>query len=188
MAKQTVIFGDFVDPPVREGKRRAFYFSPTSDSLEKRWPIGGRTADYASDFVGENLPDMPSEKRLDIEDSVGYVSNELLENALKYAFETAENEITFFIYLLPEAVYLYSRTALNSAEVGSFQCHLERLQSSDLEALFQDQLEQNLTEDIQQSSLGFLTLLLDYGVDLAWKFETVESIIWLTTMARMEIL
>jgi hypothetical protein len=65
---------------------------------------------------------------------------------------------------------------------------LERLQSSDLEALFQDQLEQNLTEGIQQSSLGFLTLLLDYGVDLAWKFETVESIIWLTTMARMEIL
>jgi hypothetical protein len=50
-------------------------------------------------------------------------------------------------------------------------------------------MEKNALEESEESRMGFLTMILDHGADLAWKFEENEEfgIQVATTMARLPI-
>lgn len=181
------ILGDYAAPPDENEAYKWLDIAPSAASLEERWPVCGRSADQLADFVGESLPDDERIDRLDIVDSMGYIANELLENAIKFSYQPAVHGISFAVFLSAEAVWLYASNAVSSVETTMLQEVVHRLKTGDLEQMFQDRVERSLVEDKFHASLGFLTILMDYGATLGWKIEKFGETNWVTTMARLAI-
>ena len=126
--------------------------------------------------------------RADIRDSVRYITAELIGNAVQYS---AEPDFLVKINLsLEEPEFRFF--VINKVKTGSaeaYQRFIENLLASDPEKLYIDQMERNAVDDSWGSSIGFLTIMLDYGGSLAWKFEADEGtkLLTATTMVRMPI-
>ena len=77
-------------------------FSPSSAPLRSRWRNNGLSADFLADYVTtvlptkEGVPALESRQK-ELKHSVGYIANELLENAMKY--HQADVEIPIRIHL-----------------------------------------------------------------------------------------
>ena len=76
-----------------------------------------------------------------------------------------------------------------SQQVKNFQVYIQKLLASNPEELYIEQMEINAENpDNGRSKLGFLTMLNDYGAKLGWKFEQLESAIFLvTTMVQLTV-
>src|ERR1700724_3657385 len=64
-------------------------FSPTNAPLRSRWRNNGLSADFLGDYVTTFLPTRdgkpaPESRQNELKHAVTYVTNELLENAMKY--------------------------------------------------------------------------------------------------------
>jgi hypothetical protein len=73
--------------------------------------------------------------------------------------------------------------------MGDFQEFLIRLSTEDPLQLYLDRLEKNALEDINTASgLGFLTMIIDYGAKIGWKFQEMngeKKAIAVTTMVQI---
>jgi len=117
------------------------------------------------------------------------VANELLENAMKFSYAPSQHAISIAMYLEAEAVSLYVTNSVDPQAVMSFQQAITRLLTEDIDVLYLEQLTHNAESDSAESSgLGYLTMLHDYGVALAWQFAPSlqdPNVITVTTMARL---
>ena len=71
-----------------------------------------------------------------------------------------------------------------------FQNRIKTLLDCDPDELYIAQLENNALEENEESSLGLLTMLTDYGVKLGWKFELLPqkpTEVAVTTMVQLAI-
>ena len=189
------ILGDFVLdlPPSKE--YLILSFSPGSIPLRQRWRNNCLSADFLADylstfFLGSNNRQPDSDKQTEVKSAVSYIANELLENGMKYSTQRVSCPISIQIHLNPDLIIFQLTNSISVDRTRQFQTHIKTLLNSDPNELYITLLEQNaLDENNQESGLGFLTMLNDYGVKLGWKFEPLLQTddISVTTMVQLAI-
>lgn len=168
------IFGDFVEPNEGSGEYLKISFHPASAPLQQRWRNNGLSADFLADYLSTFFPgDDPTstERQAEIKDAISYIANELLENAMKFSYASSKPTVSIEMILEPEIISLYASNSLDPSTIQPFQNFIQRMLSEDPNELYLKQLERSADNDEDNSSgLGFLTIVNDYGADLAWKF------------------
>jgi hypothetical protein len=189
----TRTFGRFVEM-AESPEYLIISFSSTTLPIHERWRNNSLSADFLANYWGAFFPvhnTMSSYHRAEVQDTVSYISNELLENAIKFSYEPSGLPIRIGIYLVDDLLRFYVTNSVNPQAVGPFQEYIQRLLTEDPGDLYIQQVESNARdEESPESRLGFLTLLNDYDARLAWKFDTIQQnpeIIVVTTMVELGI-
>ena len=188
-------FGNFVEMGDTQ-EYLIISFSCSTLSIRDRWRNNSLSADFLASYWGTFFPLYPGESkhhRAEVQDTVSYIANELLENAIKFSYEPAGIPIRIGIYLSNAILRFYVTNSLNSETVAGFQNYLQKLLSEEPGELYIRQLEHNAGDESgTESRLGFLTLLNDYEAQLGWKFDTLPNSAGLkcatvTTMVELAI-
>ena len=188
------LFGHFIERKDDDSEHLQIGFSPTSIPIQQRWRNNGLSADFLADYLSTFFPgddSAASEPYAELKSAVSYVANELLENAMKFSYAPSQHAISIAMYLAADAVSLYVTNSVDPYAVAAFQQAIARLLTEDIDTLYIAQLTHNTESDSADgSSLGYLTMLHDYGVTLAWKFAPSlqdPDVTTVTTMARLSV-
>jgi hypothetical protein len=188
------LFGHFIARKDNEGEHLKIVFSPTSLPIQQRWRNNGLSADFLADYLSTFFPGddrAAAERHAELKGAVSYVANELLENAMKFSHAPSQHAISIVMYLEVEAVSLYVTNSIDPHAVAAFQQTITRLLTEDIDTLYIAQLTHNAASDSGESAgLGYLTMLHDYGVALAWQFGPSlqdPDVTTVTTMARLSV-
>ena len=167
-------FGHFTERKDDQGEYLKIGFSPTSIPIQQRWRNNGLSADFLADYLSTFFPGddrSAAERQAELKNAISYVANELLENAMKFSYAPSQHAIGIAMYLEVEAVSLYVTNSVDPHATAAFQQTIARLLTEDTDVLYMEQLTHNAASDSAASAgLGYLTMLHDYGVTLAWKF------------------
>lgn len=186
------IFGDFIEQEKGTGEYLKIGFHPSSIPLQQRWRNNGLSADFLADYLSTFFPGedpASAARQAEIKDAISYIANELLENAMKFSFDSEHRLVSIEMFLEPGSISLYTLNCVDPTEVESFQAFLQRLLTEDVGELYVERLELNAKNDSDGASgLGFLTMLHDYGTTLAWRFEDDDQdVSSVTTMVKLVI-
>ncbi|MGK7944165.1 MAG: DUF6272 family protein [Microcystaceae cyanobacterium] len=190
-----LIYGDFCQALSTSDQFLVISFAPSSIPLQQRWRNNGLSADFVADYLATFFPIDENDahslsRQANMKGAVSYIANELLENAMKYHDETSSLPITFNIHLLGKRVILFSTNCIPKTAIPSLSASIEELLSSDLERLYIEKLEALAEENtINESGMGLLTILYDYGAKMGWKLEEVSAnseLSYVTTMVQVQ--
>ena len=192
-------FGDFIKafPPDRDSLELSF--TPTSERIKHRWRSQRLSSHFIADYFVNFLPitegDPEAERRIkETKGAVSYVTNELLENAMKFNLEAANSKVRFGIHFIDDeevVAVMFASNQVDRAGAEKFETFIEELLSADPEEMYLQQVEASLEDkNAGMSGLGFLTMLNDYQAKLGWQFEALPSesdIFSVTTMAQVKV-
>jgi hypothetical protein len=158
-------------------------FSSHFIPIQKRWKNNGLSADFVSDYMSTFFPDYDKDDQntkiaKKIIESVNYITNELLENALKYNDNNCTDPIQFALHLFEEkalVIILEVSNILEKKKVENFQNFIKDLLQSDPEEFYLTQLEKS-AENENSTGIGLVSMRNDYDGKLGWKFEDVASV------------
>ena len=185
-----LIFGEFVE--VKEGEikgRLALSFYSNILNINELWENSSLSAGFLSTFWGNFFPKTDSKfgrTRKEMQEEIRYISGELLGNAVKFSYEPGfMAEIC--LYLHEQELRFYVRNSINPDHVKTFQLRIHEILTGNTNQLFLEQMEKTVDSG-DESGIGLLTLINDYGVKLAWKFEKNPlGFNVVTTLARLPI-
>ena len=187
-------FGHFIERKDEEGEHLKIVFSPTALPIQQRWRNNGLSADFLADYLSTFFPGddrAAAGRHAELKGAVSYVANELLENAMKFSYAPSQHAISIAMYLEAEVISLYVTNSVDPHTVAAFQQAIARLLTEDIDTSYMEQLMHNAANDSGDGSgLGYLTMLHDYGVALAWKFAPSPQdpdVVTVTTMARLAV-
>jgi len=174
-------FGDFEDhlPPSQEYLR--IQFSPSSVPLQQRWRSNGLSANFVADFLLIFFPNDDHEiniakRQNEIQGTICYVANELLENAMKFTDETLQYPISLTLYLLNDRLVFISTNSVSTQSKHKLQEFINRLANSDPNQLYTEQLEKSAIDESNTSAgLGIFTMINDYSAAIGWKLEPIQD-------------
>ena len=117
---------------------------------------------------------------------IGYLTNELIENSIKFR---AGGEIAIEARLDADQFKMRIVNLIDHNTVVRFQQLLSRVTAGDPSVLLIEQFEASVLAGGNASGLGLLTLMSDYQVQLAWRFDddSPQKLIKLQTYAAMAI-
>lgn len=172
----TETYGQFEDirhDPDTESLNLSFW--PGRLPLKQRWRNNGLSADFLGDYLTTFFPlddnDPATRRRQDeIRGAVSFVANELLENAMKFHDAAQPEPITVSLCLYADRVVFHESNGSNADTAGGFRAFVRKLVDSDPGELYMEQLEHNAAAE-GTAGLGYLTMINDYGAQLAWRFE-----------------
>lgn len=173
-------FGRMID--IRHGRDAEslnLSFWPGSVPLKQRWRNNGLSADFLGDYVTTFFPldDNVPETRLrqaEIRGAVSFIANELLENAMKYHDPALPEPVTIQLGLDSEQIIFHAGNGIDEQAAETFRTFIAHLLDGDPGELYLQQLEGNALSG-QSSGLGYLTMINDYGAELAWRFHRGDS-------------
>ncbi len=189
------ILGDFIQNLSPSQEYLILSFSPSSIPLRQRWRNNCLSADFLADylstfFLGSNDQEPDSDKQAEVKSAVSYIANELLENGMKYSTQLSSLPISIQIHLNPELIIFQLTNSILAERTPKFQDQIQILLDSDPHELYLAKLERNALSENNESGLGLLTMLTDYGVKLGWKFEMLPQKpkeVSVTTMVQLSI-
>ncbi len=190
------ILGDFIQDLSSSQEYLILSFSPGSIPLRQRWRNNCLSADFLADylstfFLGNDDRQPDSDKQAEVKSAVSYIANELLENAMKYGVEMSPLPVSIQIHLNPNLITFQLTNSIQAEQTKHFQNHIQFLLQADPQELYLAQLEKNaLEENAEESGLGLLTMLNDYGAKLGWKFAPLpkqSNEVAVTTMVQLAI-
>ncbi|MEM0980102.1 MAG: DUF6272 family protein [Cyanobacteria bacterium P01_H01_bin.58] len=193
------IFGKFIEvfPPNHDSLELSF--TPTSERIKNLWHNRRLSAHFLADYFTNFLPldkENPDEEQRikETKGAISYISNELLENAMKFNLEATSHKVSLGIHLLdePELIaVIFAVNSVNQQGAEKFQHFIRELLNCDPEDLYIRQVEASAEdENAAMSGLGFLTMINDYQARLGWRFEPLQSepqVIAVTTMAQVPV-
>ena len=196
----TVIYGDFHDKKQPENEEYlSLQFSPSRLPLKKRWENNGLSADFISEYFKifyispQEEPEEVSLKEVlleNIRDSVKYVANELLENAMKFQAPTEYATVAkVFLSLYEKRLVFYITHSITLEQSAVFQHFIQQLLANDPQMLYLEAMRSSAREEnAQRSGMGLLSMICDYEAQLSWKFETVPDspLVNVTTMVILD--
>jgi hypothetical protein len=166
-------------------------FWPGRIPLKQRWRNNGLSADFLGDYLTTFFPlddaDPATVRRqADIRGAVSFVANELLENAMKFHDAAQPEPITISLCLRHDRVTFHESNGSDAATAAGFRSFVRKVVESDPAELYMQQLENNAASE-GTAGLGYLTMINDYGADLAWRFEPSGSGFRVTTQVTLTI-
>jgi hypothetical protein len=169
-------------------------FSAVTLPIQARWRNNSLSADFIANYWATFLLSQGNSghsQEAGLKDTVSYIANELLENAVKFHLETPGIPIRLGVYQIKQRLRFYVTNSISAQASLPFQQYIHILLTEDPDDLYIRQLEHNAaTEDSTESHLGLLTLLNDYQARLGWKFEQARQaaeIVVVTTMAELSL-
>lgn len=136
--------------------------------LELRWIHCSMTAD----FIGDLFAALAGRGDIDVANarhSIGYLANEMLENAIKFR---APGDVVVEAALEGSEFTLAISNAATHETAKGLKALIHEITRRDPSELLIEQMERNAADpDSSGSGLGLLTLANDYGVRLAWTIE-----------------
>ncbi|MBF0201371.1 MAG: ATP-binding protein [Desulfamplus sp.] len=183
-------FGDFIELEEGEIKGRlALNFYSDVLNIDELWENSSLSANFLSTFWGNFFPkkDLKSGRtRKELQEEIRYICGELLGNAVKFSYEP-DCMAEICLYLHEQELRFYVKNSVNPDNIQELQNLINKILTEDTNELFLEQMEKN-ADSGDESGVGLLTLINDYGVTLAWKFHTNESgFHMVTTLARLPI-
>jgi hypothetical protein len=150
-------------------------FSPSSIPIKQRWRNNGLSADFLGDYFTTFFPkseDDPASMRrqIEVKAAVSYIANELLENAMKFSDEVLNHMISIRLMLDRDRIIFSETNGVSREQADSFRDFINKIMNADPNELYIQQLEENAMTD-SSAGLGYLTMINDYGAELAWHFE-----------------
>ena len=152
-------------------------FSPISAPLRSRWRNNGLSADFLADYVTtflptkEGVPALESRQK-ELKHSVGYIANELLENAMKYHQADVEIPIRIHLELASDHITVSVSNGVSVVQAERYKAFVEHLnQGEAADLLLKQQEESARSSESAISSLGLLTMITDYDAQLDWRFD-----------------
>lgn len=152
--------------------------------LNLGWRHSGRTSDFIADTMA--MPFLASTTaHKEIHHAIGYMSNELIENAVKFR---RPGTIVIEACILADVFMMRVGNEIDIETSRRFRTILLQMLSLDPGELLIRQIEANAASNDSGSGLGLLTLLSDYGAKMGWVFETsTEDSVTLTTTASLSL-
>lgn len=183
------IFGSFTEDFSERSEFLVLGFSPSSLPIQLRWRTNGLSADFLGDYVKNFFPGDTSaalSKQTEVRSAVSFVSNELLENAMKYSDKSSGQPINLEVHLFKERLIFLTKNSLPQDRIPNFQTFLQELTTGDIDEMYINQVEKSaIGDDSESSGLGYLTMMMDYEAHLGWKFEEIDSDRLITTVTTM---
>jgi hypothetical protein len=185
-------FGDFIEQQESE-EYLLVRFSPTSLPLQQRWRNSGLSADFLAEYWSTFFPahDVPSQNRQrEVKGAINYIANELLENVMKFNYNSVDYAVDLGLYLYQDEFRFYASNAVDPKNVDVFQQRIQELLTGNPQELYLEQVERNVAEERTGSGLGLLTMMNDYEARLAWKFKAIAlepAFIVVTTMVKLVV-
>lgn len=173
------IFGDFVECNTsNEHEFLMLRFPPTSIPLQFRWNNNNLAANFMANylsgfFYGED--EQSINKRENIKDSVNFIANELLENAMKFNFPENKYSITLYVGIKSDYVMFYASNSVDVVAVEAWQHKIKQILTEDTRVLFMQQVTNNEAKGNSDSGLGYLSMINDWNARLAWKFKPIKN-------------
>ena len=193
------VFGEFIEEFIPNSDFLELSFTSSSQANQRRWRNNRLSAHFVADYFANLLNfdenDLANEKRIkEIKSTISYISNELLENAIKFHENTKIHQVKLGISFLEDtdtAIVIYAKNSIYSEKVQKYQAFINLLLTEDANELYVQQIETaSAEEESKASGLGLLTLINDYSAKLGWKFEPESSqpeIIAVTTMVQIVV-
>ena len=174
----TMIFGDYFE--IEDSQEYlTIHFSPNRLSIQDRWRNNGLSADFLADYWSTFIPvddNVAQSKAKHARNIIGYVANELLENAMKFHCTTSSQPISISVHLFPDELIFYMQNCVGEQVAKRFQEYIRVLLSEDIDQLYLRQLESNAQDPNHETSqMGFLTMIHDYQAKIAWKFSRLPE-------------
>ena len=161
-------------------------------SSAEGWSICQLTANFIAGCVGAHLATGIQKKHWqeqhrvnhdEAANSINFVLNELLENALKYK---EAGGVTVTVRIAADEVCCQVSHQIAPDAVAKLREELRRLDDGEPGELLRQRAEENAGES--GSRLGYLTILADYGARMSWQLETASpNTTCLTTEAHFPI-
>ncbi len=130
-----------------------------------RWSYCAETAELVSSYLGNLLH--PDGSPVPDVRGIGFVLNELVENAFKYRQSGA---IVVQAGLLDEEIVLSVSNEIDAAKVSKLRVIFDELLSRDPRDLFVQRVEASAENpDESASGLGFITMMIEHDVRLGWR-------------------
>lgn len=140
--------------------------------IELSWHHCATTSDFIADLFALRFQASRSEYK-EVRHSIGYVVNELVENAVKFRLP---GEIVIEASMDAESFKIKVSNDVDGATASEFQSLLAEITVGDPTDHLIQRIEANAAEpDKSRSGLGLLTLMSDYGAHLAWIFSPSEE-------------
>jgi len=196
MKMNGLIIGNYTHPSNGQGEYLILAFSPLSSPLRDRWRNNGLSADFLGDYVITFLPKErnvpPFEARQnEIKHAVTYVANELLENAMKYHEHQVDIPISIHMELNSEQISVSASNGVSAAQAEHYRAFIANVLQGDPGDLLIKQLEEGAKANRPNDScLGLLTMMNDYGAQLGWRFEShpvLPGVLTVTTRAVLAL-
>lgn len=193
-----IVYGNFREKKQPENEEYlSLQFSPSSLPLKKRWENNGLSADFISEYFKifyispQTVPETERNNLLEnIRDSVKYVANELLENAMKFQAPTEYPTVAqIFLSLYEKRLVFYITHSITLEQSAIFQQFIEQLLANDPETLYFEAMRRSAHEEYEQhSGIGLLSMICDYAAKLGWKFETIQDslLVSVTVMVTLD--
>ncbi|RWL93402.1 MAG: ATP-binding protein [Mesorhizobium sp.] len=154
--------------------------------LDLSWRHCATTSDFIADLFALRFQSSRNDY-MEVRHSIGYVVNELIENAVKFR---APGEIVIEASMDSECFKLKVSNDVDNENASEFQSLLADITVGDPKDLLIQRIEENAANpDVARSGLGLLTLMSDYGARLAWIFSPADESdrIYLETYASIPI-
>lgn len=193
-------FGEFIEEFSLEHDSLELCFTSSSQLIERSWRNNRLSAyfvaDYFSSFLSINKNNPQEEKRIkESKNTISYVGNELLENAMKFNEGIQPYKVKFGIHFLEDidniTAVIFTENTITPQRVEKFQAFINELLSTDPNELYVQQIEKTAEDEYGEASgLGLLTTINDYSAKLGWKFESHPNhpqIITVTTLAQIVV-
>jgi hypothetical protein len=191
----TQTFGTFRDDIPESQEFLTLNFAPSSTpERQQRWRNYGLSADFLGDyfanfFPGGDVPESTINLKDTIKATVSYISNELLENAVKYSDESVLLPVSITLRLFDQDIVFQVTNYANHAVAQQYQQFVQTLQVADIDELYTQQLEKTALGE-GGSSMGILTIIQDYAAQGGWRFEQLmenPSISKVTVMMHLVV-
>ncbi len=184
------VYGDYLLAIPDRATCLEFSFFITPDF---NWQANNLLAQFMADYFANSFPTSAADPlachfQSEVTDSINYITNELLENAVKFHCNRAFN-IKCGLAFDQDELIIYVANVVNQVLGLQFQERIDQLLKGDPGELLIQQIEANALSNNNnlQSGLGLLTIMNDYQARLGWKFEQVLTIphsFMVTTMVR----
>ncbi|TAD74273.1 MAG: ATP-binding protein [Oscillatoriales cyanobacterium] len=188
-----VTLGEFFDQLPDTQEYLTLGFSPSAQARKVRWRNYGLSADFLGDYFATFFPGSSSaanqssgtitdrgdtgsvepshaDRQETVKACISYVANELIENAIKFSDEQSKMPVTISLYLYESNIILLSRNNTTTERSLHFRDHIQLILENDVDFLYTQRLEQISVDPTNESCLGLISMMADYGVRLGWQF------------------
>jgi hypothetical protein len=194
------ILGEFIEQFPVGNDALELSFSSRHKPGNAKWRNHRLSAYFIADYFSNLMPideetDRGKERLNDLKSAVSYISNELLENAMKFHERSNNLPVKLGIHFLEDSgeirAVIFTKNSIKHKNVYQFQVFIENLLSADPNELYIQQIEKAAEDEHNEASgLGLLTTINDYSAKLGWKFEPEPHdpvMVTVTTMAQIVV-
>ena len=123
-----MVFGDYIEEFSPELDSLEITFTPTNRSIRQRWSNNHLSAQFVADYFSAFLPvdedDPYGDRRIkESKGAIGYIANELLENAMKFNDRGSKFKVKFGIYFIEDSSIENEGVTAVLFVTNSVSCH-----------------------------------------------------------------